>query len=145
MYIEVIQSAVKNDYIVYGRSLARGYDSNDFMRMISKAVGNNYSERGASETAVLNIFTYMGIIGVILIFWVFGNASIKAVFRSNNYYISIAGLYLAFRWAYSWVEEYQAFDYSYIFLWIIVGMCLSDKFRDMDDDEFEEYVAELTE
>lgn len=144
LYVEVIQSAVKNDYILYGRSLARGYDSNDFMRMISKAIGFDYFERGASETAILNIFTYMGIIGVALILLVFGNASIKAVFCSNNYYISIAGLYLAFRWAYSWVEEYQAFDYSYIFLWIIIGMCMSDKFRSMNDDEFEEYVAGLT-
>lgn len=144
LYVEVIKSAVKNDYSVFGRSLARGYDTYFFRGLISKSLGFDYSERGASETAILNIFTYMGIVGVILAYWVFGNASIKAVFRSNNYYISLVGLYLAFRWSYCWVEEYQKFDYSYIFLWIIVGMCMSEKFRVMDDDEFKEYAAELT-
>lgn len=143
LYVEVIESAIKNNYYLFGRSLARGYDTSIFSRMISKSLGFEFNERGASETGILNVFTYMGIIGVLLMFATFFTAVKKAVIYSNNRYIPIIGLYVSFRWAYSWVEEYQRFDLSYIFLWIMVGMCLSAKFRDMDDDEFENYFYRL--
>lgn len=139
LYIEVIESSIKNDYYIFGRSLARGYDTSVFSAMISKSLGFEYHERGASETGILNIYTYMGIIGVLLFFLIFFRAVTKAVFHSNNRYIPIIGFFIAFRWAYSWVEEYQRFDFSYIFMWILVGMCLSTDFREMDDEDFENY------
>lgn len=139
LYIEAIESSIKNDYYIFGRSLARGYDTSLFSAKISKSLGFEYNERGASETGILNIYTYLGIIGVFLFFMIFFRAVTKAVFHSNNRYIPIIGFFVAFRWAYSWVEEYQRFDLSYIFMWIMVGMCLSTEFREMDDEDFENY------
>lgn len=144
VYEEVVASSIKHDYYICGHSLARGYETFFFRRMVSKAIGKNWNERGRCETGILNVFTYMGIIGVILISIVFINAIYKGVFKSNNSFIPIIGFYISFRWVYFWVEEYQKFDLSFIFLWIMIGMCLSPSFRSMTDDDFYNYLENLS-
>ena len=45
------------------------------------------------------------------------------------------GIYVAFRWLYSWVEDVNNFSINYFMLWIMIGMCLSTSFRSMTDYE----------
>lgn len=138
LYIEELTSALDNDYWLFGRSMARGYDTISFI-----AFGNevqeetNRNERPNCEVSVLNIFNYFGLVGVVIYFLIFFTASYYAVHKSNSVYIKLLGLYVAFRWCYAWVEDFSKFDLNYFFLWVIIGMCFSLAFRKMEDKDFE--------
>ena len=134
IYVEVLQSALKNNYWLIGRSPARGNETVAFASLAEETTGR--PERLRNEVGILNTFTWTGIVGVILFFLVFAKASFLAVSKSNNIYMKMIGLFVAFRWAYSWVEDYQAFDVNNFVIWLMVGMCFSSSFRKMTDLEF---------
>ncbi|GLB48662.1 hypothetical protein [Neptunitalea lumnitzerae] len=144
LYIEEISSALKNDYWLFGRSMARGYDTVSFAKF-----GNimqeetNRNERPSSEVSILNIFNYFGIVGVLLYFFIFVAASYYAISKSNNKYIKLIGLYVSFRWAYAWVEDFNSFDLNYFLLWVIVGICFSVAYRGMTNREFENWLNSI--
>ena len=132
-----MNSALQNHYIIQGHSLARGYDSIMFGEALNEAMGNQFrGERPASETCILNVFTYMGIIGVILYMLIFMRSTFLAIFHSNNNYIKIIALFVLFRWIYSWIEELAFFNITYLMLWIMVAMCFSPYFRMMTNKDF---------
>lgn len=133
IYVEVLQSAINNDYWLFGRSAARGNDSEAFGAVNYELTGRY--ERLANEVGVANVFTWMGVIGVILYLLVFIKASFLAVNRSNNIYAKMIGIYVAFRWLYSWVEDVNNFSLNYFMLWIMIGLCFSYSFRMMSDYE----------
>lgn len=133
LYTEVIQSAINNDYVLFGRTPARGNDSPSFGPYIYEITGRN--ERLENEVGVLNVFTWTGAIGVILYMFVFFRASYLAINRSNNIYAKMLGLYVVFRWMYSWVEDVNVFTLNYFVLWLMIGLCFSYSFRMMNDYE----------
>lgn len=142
VYLEVLNSAVKNDYIFFGRTFARGYDSVFQARKSDRAgeiVTTNTMER-VSEISILNVFTWMGITGVVLYFLLFFKATSLAIYHSNNIYIKIVGLFVAFRWMFAWVEDFQKFDISTITLWILLAICFSNNFRKLNNYQFETYI-----
>lgn len=133
IYEEVITSALKNGYWIFGRTPARGNDSASF-GADSFALTKRY-ERIANEVGIANVFTWMGGVGVALYFLVFFRASFLAVNRSNNIYAKMLGIYVAFRWLFSWIEDVNNFTLNYFMLWIMIGMCFSASFRLMTDYE----------
>ncbi len=132
LYIEVLTSALQHDYILFGRTPSRGNDTNAFLSIV---YNSGRAERNSNEAAILNVFTWTGIVGVILYFFVFLTASHLAINRANNYFIRILGLYVSFRWVFCWVEDLQRFDILNITLWIMITMCFSSSFRLMNDEE----------
>lgn len=137
LYVEEIQSALNNDYVIFGRSLSRGYDSvviegMDWMK------GRN--ERWSSEVRMLNVFNYMGIVGVIIVSLVYIIGSWNAIFRSNSFSMQIIGLYVAFRWLYGWIEDFDRFDFINLYLWIPIFMCYSTRFLNMTEYEFKNWI-----
>ncbi|WP_218157905.1 hypothetical protein [Pustulibacterium marinum] len=144
LYVEEITSALNNDYWLFGRSMARGYDTVSFIEFgneTQEETGRN--ERPSSEVSVLNIFNYFGLVGVIIYFLVFLIASNSAITKSNNDYSKLVGLYVAFRWAYAWVEDFSRFDLNYFFLWIVIGISFSTAFRKMTNREFELWLKSI--
>lgn len=133
IYEEVLKSAMKNDYWIFGRTPARGNDSAAFGGATFELT-KRY-ERLANEVGVANVFTWMGVVGVILYFFIFFRASFLAVNRSRNIYAKMLGIYVAFRWLYSWVEDVNNFTLNYFMLWIMIGLCFSYSFRMMSDYE----------
>lgn len=144
LYVEEIQSAIKNDYILLGRSISRGYDSALFGEVIDQATGLKREERQSCETSILNIFNYFGIIGVILYFIIFARASFLAIIQSKNIFISVIGVYVAFRWLFAWIEDFSRFDLNYLFLWIFIGLCYSPTFRSMTNKDFIIWINKIT-
>lgn len=143
LYIEVIESAIKNHYVLLGRTPARGYNSLYFGDTTAYDLGTDRMERYSSEVAIHNIFTWTGVIGVILYFLVFFRASFLAVYRSNNHFIKVIGLFVAFRWMYAFVEDFTTFDINYLVIWVLIGMCYSAGFRTMTNDQFKKWVKEM--
>ena len=99
----------------------------------------HYGERAETESSVLNVFMHFGVFGIIVYMILFFCASYWGIFRANNMYLPILGLYVAFRFLVGWVEDFTRFDLNMFFLWAVVGMCYSPYFREMTDDEFNDW------
>jgi hypothetical protein len=137
IYMEVLSSAVKNDYVLFGRTPARGNDSVLFAEL-AEITGK--AERFGNEVSILNVFTWTGLVGVVLYFFIFFRASYLAINKSKNFFMKIIGLFVAFRWLYAWVEDFSRFDMSNIILWMLISMCFSIEFRNMNNFEFKLWV-----
>ena len=133
LYVEVIESAIENDYWIFGRTPARGNDSSSFGPIYYELTGRD--ERWENEIGVANVFTWTGIIGVILYLFIFYRASYLAVNHSENIYSKMLGMFVAFRWIYSWVEDYNIVSLNYFMLCVMIGLCFSSSFRSMTDNE----------
>ncbi|MGN0201736.1 MAG: hypothetical protein ACI399_02375 [Candidatus Cryptobacteroides sp.] len=134
IYIEEAASAVKHNYFIQGRSLARGYDSDFFMMADDEMAGRG--ERGSSEVSILNFFNYFGLIGVAVFFAVIAGAIVHAFKHSRSKILLFVAVYLGFRWCYSFVEDYNYFNLNTICQWIAVSMCYSPFFNRMTDSQF---------
>jgi len=135
LYVEVLTSAIKYDYILLGRTPARGNESKIFGAEIAKLTNSKNLERYRNEACILNVFTWTGFLGVLLYFMIFVKATYLSTYKSNNFFVKIVGLYIAFRWLYAWVEDFREFDLSTFFVWICLGMCFSESFRKSNDKE----------
>lgn len=145
LYTEEIESAINNNYILWGRTPARGFDSPWFSKLENSENRGfkRANEREHCEVSILNIFNYWGIIGVIAYFLVFFMSSYYAINKSNNLYIPIIGLYVAFRWTFAWIEDFSQFDLNMTLLWMMIGICYSPKFRNMTNLEFKNWIKSL--
>ena len=140
LYEEVLYSAKKNDYWWLGRTPARGNDSNVFYDAIYIT---GRAERMSNEVGILNVFTWTGIIGVVLYMFVFYSASYVALHNSNNFFCKIISVYIAFRWLFCWVEDINDFTLNMFMLWLLIGLVNSKVFRSMTDTEVIEWVKEI--
>lgn len=140
IYEEVIMSALNNDYVVCGRSLARGNDSSFFGSHMAEDLKTGRYERYANEALWPTIFTWSGIIGLILLSLIYLQASYLAVYHSNCILMKLLGVYVAFRWAYGWVEDFYSYSPMIIALWMMIAMCYSSQFRSMTDLQFKVWI-----
>ncbi len=138
LYTEVLATAKKYNTWVFGRSPARGNETEWFAAWALEHYGR--PERPANEVAILNIFTWTGVIGVILYALIFYRASYLAINKSNNIFIKIIGVYMAFRWLYAWVEDINNFSLNYLLIWVSLGMCYSKAFRTMNNLQMKYWV-----
>ncbi len=143
LYIEVIESALKHDYVLFGRTPARGNDSNLFGDYNKETLKIGKQERFSNEVSILNIFTWLGIIGVIIYFLIFYKSSYLAINDSNNIFIKLIGINVSFRWTYGFVEDFSNFDLSNIFLWLMIGMCFSKTFRQMSNSQMKNWILSI--
>lgn len=134
IYIEVLRTAEKYNTWIFGRSPARGNETEAFAESMLKVTGRK--ERLGNEVAILNIFTWTGIIGVALFFLVFYYTSYLAIYRSNNVFSKILGLYITFRWSYAWVEDINYFTLTTFMLWLTIGVTISPSIRKKSNQEF---------
>lgn len=134
LYVEVLESAINNNYWLLGRTPARGNDSDTFGVLEAELTGRN--ERLANEIGIANVFTWTGLVGVSIYFLLFFQSTFLAVNRSRNIYAKMLGLYVAFRWLYSWVEDVNNFSLNYFMLMMMIGLCFSNSFRNMTNKEF---------
>lgn len=143
IYEEVITSALNHNYMLWGRTPARGNDSAAFGAYNAEELKTGKYERHANELCHTNVFTWLGLIGVILYSLIYLKSSFLAVYKSNNFYIKILGCFIAFRWAYGWIEDFNRFDIMNLSLWMIIAMGLSSQFRQMNDTEFKLWVKTI--
>lgn len=145
LYVEVLSSAVDNDYIVWGRGIGRGYESHFQERRSSDK--SNVTDLGASErqseVGIHNIFTWGGVVYVFIHLIMWCSVLYYGVYKSKNRYVRAVGFYLAFYYFYTWVENFQSFSIIFISSWFMVALCLSPYFRLMNDREFKNFLATL--
>ena len=138
LYEEVIKSVYKSNNWLFGEGASGGYSSEYFDSLGSKG-------RMGCEIGILNVFLYLGLIGVIIFTLIFYTASYHAIYNSNNILIKVIGLFISFRWTYSLVEEFGNFDMNYFFLWLMIGFCYSRNFQKMTDYQMKKWVIGIFE
>lgn len=143
IYVEVLNSALDNNYVWAGRTPARGNDSMAFGAQMAEQLQVGRYERNKNELCHLNIFTWLGLVGMILYGLFYVRSSFLAVYKSKNNYIKLIGLFVAFHWAFGWLEDTNDFDILNISLWITIAMGLSETFRNMSDAEFRNWVRHI--
>lgn len=143
IYVEVLKSAIRNNYLIWGRTPARGYDSDYFGSINAEELKTGKFERYGSEVGHLNIFTWLGAVGLVLLSLIYFYASNLALYKSNNIYLKFLAVLLSFKWAYGWVEESYSFSIFSISIWLIISICLSKQFRMMTNKDFELYVKQF--
>lgn len=147
LYEEVLTTAEEQGTVYFGGTPARGYYSNWMIQnqeSLYDIVGElHYGERSETESSVLNVFMHFGVFGLIIYMILFFRASYLGIFKSNNMYVPILGLYVAFRFFFGWVEDFTRFDLNMFFLWAMVGMCYSPFYREMTDDEFYDWFENI--
>lgn len=140
LYVETLNSAIEHDYWLFGNSLSQGYYATMFAELDEvEGRGMRYS----TEVCILNVFTNLGLIGVLLFFSVFVYTIINVFLHSNNKTLCILSLLLSFRWMFSFLEEFTRFDLNTIFLWIEFAICNSCYFLRMTDDQIKKWFRDL--
>lgn len=138
IYLEVIKSAIDNNYVLFGNTPARGNYSEFFVdseyALYEDLAGKG--ERHYNELVHLNIFTWLGLVGLILYSIIYMQSSFYAVFHSRSVFMKLIGCTIAFHWAYGWIEDINTFTVQNIWLWMMIGMGFSKKFRNMSDIQF---------
>lgn len=125
IYEDVITSAINHDYVWQGRNITNGNDSRFC----------NMDQRNFNESSVLNHFTKLGLIGLLLLFLIYLYSSSIAIYKSNNHWVKLIGLYVSFRWVIMWVEDPESFSSLYLSIWLMIGICMSKQFRSLSDIE----------
>jgi len=144
IYAEVLLSAVNNNYIWIGRTPARGNDSPTFAEQIKADRGPNARpERNSNELCHLNVFTWLGLIGVVLYALIYIFSSVLALFFSNSFYLKLLGALVAFNWLFGWIENMNKMDMLNVGQWMVIGLCVSKEFRKMTDKEFSIWFSSL--
>ncbi len=137
-FVDALVTAVKYDSWLIGRTPARGIETNFLADYYIALTGR--AERVASEIGIINIFTWMGLIGVILYFLILAKGSYLAINKSNNFWAKIFGLYIAFRWLIVWIEDRNDFTMNHFVLMLMVGLVYSEWFRKMNNEEVEIWI-----
>lgn len=143
IFEEVITSAIKHNYVIWGRSPARGNDSMVFGAIQAENLKTGKYERHANELCHTNVFTWLGLIGLLLYSLIYLRSSYMAVYKSNNIYMKFLGCFIAFRWAYGWIEDFNRFDIMNFSLWMMIAMGISIRFRSMSNQEFQSWIKQI--
>jgi len=143
IYEEVIASAVEHEYIWVGRTPARGNDSWFFGAFNAEELKTGKYERHMNELCHPNVFTWLGLIGVALYSLMYFKSSRLALFKSNNLWMKLLGVYIAFRWAYGWIEDINELNIRNVALWMTIAMGFSEKFRQMTDEQMNSWIVDI--
>lgn len=137
LYIDVIDSSIDHGYYLWGHTPARGfevtYSPELFMDVDTEL---DKGERHKNEMVLANVFTWEGLIGLVLYSLIYMRGSYLAVYRSRNRIIPFLGCFVAWRWSWGWVEDVNNFMITDIDLWAMMAICYSSFFRDMSEEDF---------
>ncbi len=145
IYEEVISSALRHHYVWMGRTPARGNDSWTFGAYAAEELKTGKYERHSNEVCHPNIFTWLGLIGMVMYSLIYLKSSYLAVFKSNNIWLKLLGIYIAFRWAFGWIEDMPDFEIMSITLWMMIAMGFSEQFRQMDNEQIQNWILKIFE
>ena len=122
-----------NDWIV-GRGLMGQY----FCPDMEQDQVTNY--RSVIETGYLQIILKGGIISLVLLLLITIPASIQGIFFSNNILSKAAGIWIFLFMINLYPQNAVSFNFSYLLVWISVGICFSKGIRKMTDDDIRDQI-----
>lgn len=139
IYEDAFNNLMENNDWLFGSSAVVIYKT----QLANALSGYDYGRLGGSESGFLGLLTFGGILYVLLFFLLCHHSSKLAVQESNNIAIELVGIYVAFRWLFSFIELPLMLSFSWVVLFVAMGMAFSDEFRSMSDIEFADYFRKL--
>jgi len=127
LYYEVFQDLRVNKAFLFGKGLNASYSSVSFTTF----------NRPVVEVGFLHLLLKTGIVGCLLYFSVLVTAIFKSIGRSKSFFIKSLGLLLVGYGLMFFIENILAYNLLNIIIWIIIGMCLSDRMRGLTDMEIQ--------
>lgn len=143
IYREVLETFQEYRCWLAGRTPAHGNETEVFAGLVGTISERGLPERTMNEIGQLNIFMWFGLIGIILQSSIFYIASRHAIAKAPSFFGKAAGLYLAFRWAYGWVEEINNYSLTHLSLWILVGICSSQWITELTDADIRAWITRV--
>lgn len=140
LYEEALLSSYKNGHIIFGRTPAKGYESEVFGDDVGETIGKLTADRSNSEVGIIGIYIWLGVVGVILYFNIFYGAINLSIKKSNNIYIKLVGLAMSFMWFMTWIENTVVPHILNVVIFTLIGLCYSEKFRGMSNAEFASFM-----
>lgn len=142
IYLDVLEGLKEHDAYVYGLG-AQGRTSTSLADVSEENYQTYRLGRLGSEAGMLNYAQWGGLLGSVFYGLLMIVAAFKATFKSNNGFMQLLGLFVAFKFLYSFLEDKIQFDAHafYIFLW--VGMCYNKTFRCMTDQQMKLYLRRV--
>jgi hypothetical protein len=131
LYQEILSSLYLNNTLFFGEGATGKYKSNIFTGILN--VHDKF--RSGSEVGILNIFLWSGLVGVLLLFSVILIVTHYGINYSNSLFCKYSSLYLSCHWLLMFVEEFTIFDINNILFWIIIGICSSNKIRELSESD----------
>lgn len=90
---------------------------------------------GGSESGLLTLLVYGGMLYVLIYFAVCYLSSYLAVYSSNNLLSKSLGVFIAMRWALSFLESPLVLNFLWIAHFIAIGLALCPEFRRLTDQQ----------
>jgi hypothetical protein len=98
---------------------------------------------GGSESGFLGLLTFGGIVYASLFFFLCYQSAKLAIMKSNNTIIKLIGVFVAYKWFFSFIELPLMMNFSWIVLFLAMGMTFNRELREMSDKEITEYFGRL--
>jgi len=135
LYTEVLADLVANNDLWLGKGVNAKYKSNIFTDDAFK-FGRANVEVGALKTLM-----YTGIVGLVLNALILIAAIFLGTNRSNNSLTKFFAFFLALHWMLLFIENMISYNIYYYILWMIIGLCLSKKFRALSDADIRKFFS----
>lgn len=132
LYVELLSDLSAKDDLVLGRGPLGTYYSEYFYNY-----DGDHHIRHEVEVAVLYYLLKGGIIYLILVLTIILFAIQNALKRAQNKYVISLALILSGFLLYGFIENIPSYSFYFASIWIIVGVCLSNKFKTLTDDEIQ--------
>lgn len=131
LYFEVFQDLKTNGAFLLGKGILAGYSSETFQTF----------NRIYLEVGFLQILLKSGIIGFLLYSTLVISAILKVLRKSNSVFLKCLGILLASYYLLFFIENILAFQLSNVIIWLVIGMCHSEKLRGMNDLEIRALIS----
>lgn len=137
IYRDVLSSSVENNSILFGNTPAKSVFIEGFDNEITNLTGRK------NECGIANLYVWCGLIGVILMSFIYIQASNLAINHSKNYTLQLLGLYIAYRWIIFWIEDIQDPTIDNITLYMMIAIAYSRDFRYLSDKHIKLFISKL--
>lgn len=136
IYEDVFFGLEKSNSLVFGlggggkvnTSLADNLNNEIFKEIYEKG-------RRSSESGMLNYIQWSGLIGGLIYYLMFIKASYLGVYKSRNFFSVIVGVWIAYKAAFSFIEDPVLITPATMFSLLLVGLCFNANFRNMSNTD----------
>lgn len=135
LYLELSEDLHRNDSWVFGKGILGSYYSVTMEMAAVNGYDVDSKNRIGIETGFLQYILKGGLLYLILYMIIMIIAIFRALKFANNDFLKIVAFMLVGRFFISTISEYPAFDLKNIIFWILMGLCLSDKYLKLSNSD----------
>ena len=127
VYRDAILSTEKYDEIILGQGIGVSIQTSSFEQGSDAA----FYGRKSVEVGILNAYIRYGLLGVLVVIFVFCMAFYNAAFRSKNIFMTFVASFIVIRYL-SFFFETPGLTPD---IYMAIGICFSDRVRNISDEE----------